>query len=93
MNAEKLSITLPVDMAQMIRRHVETGAYASNSEVIRDALRVWKERLQERESRLAAVRAKIEAAAKNPVRIADDEAARHFDELEARAISKASGEA
>jgi hypothetical protein len=52
-----------------------------------------KERLQERESRLAAVRAKIEAAAKNPVRIADDEAARHFDELEARAISKASGEA
>jgi hypothetical protein len=29
---EKLSITLPTDMAQMVRGKVQTGAYASNSE-------------------------------------------------------------
>ncbi len=39
----RLSISLPEDMAQMIRKQVEGGAYASNSEVIRDALRLWQE--------------------------------------------------
>jgi antitoxin ParD1/3/4 len=43
-NAEKLSITLPADMAQVVRDKVRSGAYASNSEVIRDALRSWIER-------------------------------------------------
>ena len=47
--AEKLGITLPRDLAEMIRMKVRTGAYASNSAVIRDALRLW----QEREARLA----------------------------------------
>ena len=42
--AEKLSITLPADMARMVRDKVEGGAYASNSEVIREALRAWQER-------------------------------------------------
>ncbi|WP_191057707.1 ribbon-helix-helix domain-containing protein, partial [Geminicoccus harenae] len=37
---EKLSITLPHDMAAMIRGKVRTGAYASSSEVIREALRL-----------------------------------------------------
>ena len=36
---EKLSITLPHDIAAMIRGKVQTGAYASNSEAIREALR------------------------------------------------------
>jgi antitoxin ParD1/3/4 len=30
--AEKLSITLPAEMARMVREKVEGGAYASNSE-------------------------------------------------------------
>jgi antitoxin ParD1/3/4 len=81
MNAEKLSITLPADMAQMVRSHVATGAYASNSEVIRDALRLWNDRAQERENRLMAVRAKIDAAARNPKRVTDEEVGRHFDQL------------
>jgi antitoxin ParD1/3/4 len=40
-NAEKLSITLPAEMARMIREKVSSGAYGSNSEVIREALRGW----------------------------------------------------
>lgn len=37
---EKLSITLPRDMAEMIRGKVQAGTHASNSEVIREALRL-----------------------------------------------------
>lgn len=50
-NAEKLSITLPAEMVRLIRDKVATGAYGSNSEVIRDALRAWLER----DRRLAAL--------------------------------------
>ena len=41
-NVEKLSIALPRDMAATVRQAVESGDYASASEVIRDALRDWK---------------------------------------------------
>ncbi len=40
-NAEKLSITLPADMARLVREKVSSGGYASTSEVIRTALRAW----------------------------------------------------
>jgi antitoxin ParD1/3/4 len=79
MNAEKLSITLPVDMAQMIRRQVDSGAYSSNSEVIREAMRLWQDRRAEREQRLDVIRAKIQEAVDDPRRITDDELGRHFD--------------
>jgi antitoxin ParD1/3/4 len=42
--AEKLSITLPVEMANFIRAKVNAGLYGSNSEIIREALRSWMER-------------------------------------------------
>ena len=35
----QLSVTLPVEMADMIRTKVASGEYASESEVIRDGLR------------------------------------------------------
>ena len=41
-NVEKLSIALTPDMAAIVRQAVESGDYASASEVIRDALRHWK---------------------------------------------------
>lgn len=43
-NAEKLSITLPAEMARRIRETVRSGAYGSNSELIREALRGWLDR-------------------------------------------------
>lgn len=36
---QALSITLPHDMAQMVKEKVASGEYASESEVIRDGLR------------------------------------------------------
>ncbi len=35
----QMSITLPNEMADAVKSHVESGAYASESEVIRDGLR------------------------------------------------------
>jgi antitoxin ParD1/3/4 len=64
--AEKLSITLPADMARMVREKVEKGAYASNSEVIREALRTWEERETLRAQRWEEVRRKIEEAIDDP---------------------------
>lgn len=81
MHTEKLSISLPTDMARMVRRHVENGGYASNSEVIRDALRLWQQREQERGERLDAIRASLDAAATDPVRHNAASVSDHFDRL------------
>jgi antitoxin ParD1/3/4 len=43
-NVEKISIALSADMVTLVRNAVETGDYASSSEVIREALREWKAR-------------------------------------------------
>jgi putative addiction module CopG family antidote len=41
---QQMSITLPNEMAEFIRTKVASGDYASDSEVLRDALRVLRER-------------------------------------------------
>ena len=79
---EKLSITLPADMARMVREKVEQGAYASNSEVIRDGLRMLREADALREQKLAWMRERIQASLDDPrPPVAAEEA---FDRLEAK---------
>ncbi|MEM5372326.1 type II toxin-antitoxin system ParD family antitoxin [Paraburkholderia azotifigens] len=41
---QQMSITLPNEMAEFVRDKVARGDYASDSEVLRDALRVLRER-------------------------------------------------
>lgn len=55
-NVEKISIALPADMATMVRAAVETGDYASSSEVIREALREWKARRVARTDAIVEIR-------------------------------------
>jgi antitoxin ParD1/3/4 len=43
-NTQPMSITLPHDMAAMVRAKVESGEYATESEVIRDGLRALQAR-------------------------------------------------
>ena len=52
---EKMSIALPKEMASRVREAVETGEYASSSEVVRDALRHWNERRDLRQKSLRAL--------------------------------------
>ena len=53
---ERLSIALPAPMADAVRRAVKAGEYASTSEVIRDALRLWESRRHLRERDLDVLR-------------------------------------
>jgi antitoxin ParD1/3/4 len=57
---ERLTITLPSDMAATIKRAVEGGNYASASEVVREALRDWKLRRTLQLQELAALKADID---------------------------------
>lgn len=58
---ERLSIALPTPMADAVRQAVEAGEYASTSEVIRDALRLWENRRELRERDLAVLRERWDA--------------------------------
>ncbi|CAP54969.1 ribbon-helix-helix domain-containing protein [Gluconacetobacter diazotrophicus] len=41
---ERMTITVPSEMAATLRQSVEGGEYASTSEVVREALREWMRR-------------------------------------------------
>ena len=86
-NLEKLSIALTPEMAGLVRRAVESGEYASTSEVVREALREWKQRraLQQRDIEELR-RLWEEGLASGPERFEDmdaikAEARRRFDAL------------
>lgn len=57
---ERLTITLPADMAGIVKGAVEGGDYASTSEVIREALRDWKLKREFQAHRLAQLKADID---------------------------------
>jgi len=87
-NVERLSITLPADMARIIRAKVEEGRYASHSEVIRDAMRAWLEQEQLHAQRLTTLRAKIaEADAEVAPPLSDVEVDQHFAERLERSLA------
>ncbi len=48
---ERITVTMPEEMAARLRAAVDVGEYATTSEVIREALRQWNEN---RERRFAA---------------------------------------
>jgi antitoxin ParD1/3/4 len=69
-NVKKRSISLTPDLDDAIQRRIASGRYASQSEVIRAALRVLERDEEERERKLAALDAAIARG------IADAEAGR-----------------
>jgi antitoxin ParD1/3/4 len=87
-NVERLSITLPTEMARIIRAKVEEGRYASNSEVIREAVRSWQEKELARDQSLAVIRAKIDEADNDPrPSLSEAEVDRHFEERLKRSLA------
>lgn len=57
---ERMTITMPADMAAVLKAAVEGGDYASTSEVVREALREWKLKRTVQAQELAALKADIE---------------------------------
>ena len=55
-NVEKISVALTPEMATMMRQAVETGEYASASEVMREALRDWRFHRMQREQAIDELR-------------------------------------
>ena len=56
---ERLTVTLPADMAAVVKGAVAGGDYASASEVVREALRLLEERDRAHALRLAEFNAEI----------------------------------
>jgi antitoxin ParD1/3/4 len=44
--AAKLSVTIPAKQAASIRKAVKSGAFASDSEAVTEAIRVWEEQIE-----------------------------------------------
>lgn len=89
-NVAKMSVTLTEEMAAMIDVAVESGDYASSSEVIREALREWKLRRSLLEQERERIRRQWdEGVASGPGRFEDIAAIK--DEARRRAKSKSSG--
>lgn len=55
-NVEKMSVAVTPEMAATMREVVESGEYASTSEVVREALRDWKFRRIQREQAITELR-------------------------------------
>src|ERR1700722_20090986 len=57
---ERLTITLPAEMAGLVKGAVDEGDYASASEVIREALRDWKVKRELRLGQLSELKLDID---------------------------------
>ncbi len=63
---ERITVTMPEEMAAKLRAAVDKGEYATTSEIVRDALRDWSDQQDRRELALAKLRAMIEEGEKGP---------------------------
>ena len=79
--AEKISITLPPEMLASLRQRIDAGEYGSTSEAIRDAVRVWQREEEERQTRLQAIRDRLEKSANSGTPIPIDDV---FARMEAK---------
>lgn len=79
--AERMTITMPTDMAETLRQTVAGGEYASTSEVVREALRDWTRSRDAERRDLEALRAAIKAGMGSGPGIPADQV---FAELRAR---------
>lgn len=56
---ERITVTMPEEMAAKLRAAVESGEYATTSEVVREALRDWSDDQERRSIALAELRAEV----------------------------------
>lgn len=85
---QTLTISLSPQQVDRIRQAVDSGAYASNSEVLREALRIWEQREEIRVLELARMKqayAEGMASGEGRERTADDLLATFKDKAATRA--------
>lgn len=82
---ERMTITMPAELAETLRQAVTGGEYASTSEVVREALRDWTRRRDVERQDLEALRAAIRAGLDSGAGLPADQV---FAELRARYAAK-----
>lgn len=83
---ERMTITMPAEMAATLRQTVAGGEYASTSEVVREALREWTRARDIERRDLESLREAIQAGLNSGPGIPAEEV---FAELRARYAAKA----
>jgi len=82
---ERMTVTMPAEMAETLRQAVAGGEYASTSEVVREALRDWIRNRDTERRELEALRAAIKAGLDSGLGTPADQV---FEELRARYAAK-----
>ena len=82
---ERMTITMPAELANTLRQTVAGGEYASTSEVVREALRDWTRNRDMERRELEALRAAIRTGLDSGPGIPADQV---FAELRARYAAK-----
>ena len=90
--AEKISITLPPDMLADIKEKVEAGDYASTSEVVREAMRLWQKHEEEHKARIDLIRERLERSVHSGKPIPIDQAFGQIERLHKRRKKQAGHE-
>lgn len=73
---ERITVTMPAEMAARLRAAVERGEYATTSEVVREALRDWGDERERTEAENLAIRKLLDEARQSPSLPADEVFAR-----------------
>ncbi|CAN7512837.1 type II toxin-antitoxin system ParD family antitoxin [Rhizobium sp. LjRoot254] len=55
-NVEKLSVALTTQQADLLREAVDSGEYATASEVVREAMRAWQDKWEARRADIRKLR-------------------------------------
>ncbi|WP_353476813.1 type II toxin-antitoxin system ParD family antitoxin (plasmid) [Salipiger sp. H15] len=78
---ERMTITMPAELADVLRQTVAGGEYASTSEVVREALRDWARNRDTERRELETLRDAIKAGLESGPGVSADQV---FAELRAR---------
>jgi antitoxin ParD1/3/4 len=63
---ERITVTMPEEMAAKMRAAVESGEYATTSEIVREALRDWAAYTERKQQALKKLRAEIAKGLEGP---------------------------
>jgi len=85
MGEQKLSITLPDDMAEAVREWVASGRYSSTDDAMRAAISALLREDEEQDIRIEAIRDRVRKSIDDPrPSLTGAEVRRHLDALYAR---------
>jgi antitoxin ParD1/3/4 len=65
-NIERMTVTMPAEMANGLRHAVDGGEYASTSEIVREAVRDWSRKRDDERRDLETLRALVKEGLVEP---------------------------